>query len=164
MVRSSSSVSGSVDCECRQGRLGDLYPERYRRLGLPSDSRLSSVITNGRWLWPCARSQITKHITAELPPIHEHSEDSIRWKHSSNGVFTVESAREILRDRAATVLWSHLLHGLEVLKQQVRFKWMGTTWRQGVDRASRLWRGKHLLNVANRILMASIVYYMAGKK
>ncbi|KAL0439819.1 UNVERIFIED_CONTAM: hypothetical protein Slati_2464900 [Sesamum latifolium] len=47
---------------------------------------------------------------------------------------------------------------LALLKQSVRFQWLNSGWQRDILWASRRWRGIHLLNVASRALLASIVY------
>ncbi|KAG8382286.1 hypothetical protein BUALT_Bualt05G0061000 [Buddleja alternifolia] len=44
------------------------------------------------------------------------------------------------------------------IAKEVKFNWTGSSWNNGVLRAFSHWKGKHWVNVAYRMLFASIVY------
>ncbi|KAG8380823.1 hypothetical protein BUALT_Bualt06G0056500 [Buddleja alternifolia] len=68
------------------------------------------------------------------------------------------SRRYVLICRLSTM--ALMIRCLSILKQQVNFDWQGAYWKLGVQRASSEWRGKHLVNVAYRMLLASLIYML----
>ncbi|KAL0449026.1 UNVERIFIED_CONTAM: hypothetical protein Slati_1459000 [Sesamum latifolium] len=46
------------------------------------------------------------------------------------------------------------------IRRMVRFEWPYTSWEASVLCASKRWRGKHVVNAANRALLASLVYHL----
>ncbi|KAL0282162.1 UNVERIFIED_CONTAM: hypothetical protein Sradi_7269400 [Sesamum radiatum] len=81
--------------------------------------------------------------------------------------FGQQGADCVLCNDASAESHSHLFFNcvysrrcLAVLEFSVRFKWPGFDWQLGILWASRRWRGAHLLNVASRSLLASVVYHL----
>ncbi|KAL0293112.1 UNVERIFIED_CONTAM: Retrovirus-related Pol polyprotein from type-2 retrotransposable element R2DM [Sesamum angustifolium] len=48
---------------------------------------------------------------------------------------------------------------LQSLGSKLRFNWPYSDWNLGIKWASRRWRGPHLINAANRALLAAVIYY-----
>ncbi|KAL0373909.1 UNVERIFIED_CONTAM: hypothetical protein Sradi_3306600 [Sesamum radiatum] len=46
------------------------------------------------------------------------------------------------------------------IRRMVRFLWPYTSWETSVLWASKRWRGKHVVNAADRALLASLVYHL----
>ncbi|KAL0293833.1 UNVERIFIED_CONTAM: Retrovirus-related Pol polyprotein from type-2 retrotransposable element R2DM [Sesamum radiatum] len=154
--------------------------------GLPADSLLSSVTYHGQWRWPSATDFDIQDIIADLPPISPQQPDAILWKSESHGMilffgwrywddflqwiksgFNLRTLAVFFAGGRCGESHSHLLFEcpftrrcLEVLKRAVRFPWLNNGWDRDVLWASRRWRGQHMLNAANRALLASIVYHV----
>lgn len=47
---------------------------------------------------------------------------------------------------------------IEILHERVKFKWQHTYWDRGIMWAAKRWRGKHLINMAYRILLSTLIY------
>ncbi|KAG8391663.1 hypothetical protein BUALT_Bualt01G0210700 [Buddleja alternifolia] len=117
-----------------EDKLLSLYPQGSQQLGMPLNSKLSLVISNGDWVWRSSRVTARMDILNSVSVIHQGTDDWISRKKTRNGIYTSSSARE------------------------VKFVWPANSWQIGTRRASGKLRGKHWINVANRILLAVIVY------
>ncbi|KAL2234686.1 UNVERIFIED_CONTAM: LINE-1 reverse transcriptase, partial [Sesamum indicum] len=49
---------------------------------------------------------------------------------------------------------------LTAIRRKVRFHWPNRDWANDIEWASRRWRGKHIVNIAYRALLASSVYHI----
>lgn len=49
---------------------------------------------------------------------------------------------------------------LSEIRKLVRFPWPNRDWANDIDWAARKWRGKHIVNLAYRALLASCVYHI----
>ncbi|KAL2253039.1 UNVERIFIED_CONTAM: hypothetical protein Sindi_0098600 [Sesamum indicum] len=72
-----------------------------------------------------------------------------------------------LRD---TSIWTIREHGgssadladsvSQAIQRKVRFHWPNRDWANDIEWASRSWRGKHIVHIAYRALLASSVYHI----
>ncbi|KAK4384364.1 hypothetical protein Sango_3068500 [Sesamum angolense] len=53
---------------------------------------------------------------------------------------------------------------LSILKTRIKFQWPRLEWKQGIIWASKRWRGTHLINVALRSVLASLVYHIWAER
>ncbi|XP_011085632.1 uncharacterized protein LOC105167557 [Sesamum indicum] len=73
----------------------------------------------------------------------------------------------VLCDEGAMETHGHLLFQcrfsrqcLTAIRRMVRFSWPNRDWQTDVDWASQRWRGKHIVNMAYRALLAACIYHI----
>ncbi|KAL0295720.1 UNVERIFIED_CONTAM: hypothetical protein Sangu_3187900 [Sesamum angustifolium] len=198
------------------GALIHRYPHGPLVTGIPLDSPLSTVITEGNWNWPSEYHIDVNEIITKLPAIHSGTNDTIIWN-SSSGNYSAKDAYDVFSEVSNSVEWASLFHGpfhtprhkfilwlailerlstldkpwcnptnqdcvlcnrnqiethnhlffcctytktiLQSLGSKLRFNWPYSDWNLGIKWASRRWRGPHLINAANRALLAAVIYY-----
>lgn len=78
--------------------------------GLAAESKLCSVISNGSWNWPPARSEDLVEIQALLFDIQPSAtEDIVCWTLSASGHYHAGATWDWLREKSAVVLWHKLI-------------------------------------------------------
>jgi hypothetical protein len=93
-----------------QGRLFDKYGFRVvfdARSRL--DAKLSSVISNGQWNWPPARSEQLVGIQSDLCFVNLGNLDKPKWLISKDGKFSTAATWEGLREKLAVVNWVQMV-------------------------------------------------------
>jgi hypothetical protein len=87
------------------GRLVDIYGFRIvYDFGIGIDAKLSTVLKNGNWIWPPARSEALVHIQSQLPDIAIGEADIPVWK-SRRGTYSCSVTWNSLRTKAPEVPW-----------------------------------------------------------
>jgi hypothetical protein len=87
------------------GRLLDTYEfQIVYDFGIGIDAKLSAVLQNGNWIWPCARSEVLVNIQSQLPGIAIGETDVLVWK-SRRGVYSCSKTWNSLRIKAPEVPW-----------------------------------------------------------
>lgn len=83
------------------GPLYRVYGEAVaHNLGRSLNAKVSSIISNGTWRWPKARTIQTLHIIENTPVNflpRDDSEDLVIWLPSSNGHYSTRSTWKALR-------------------------------------------------------------------
>jgi hypothetical protein len=68
------------------------------------DARVSSIIRNGEWYWPAARSDQLVQIQSRLPEIPIGESDRPIWN-SKKGFYSCADTWEFLREKKPVVTW-----------------------------------------------------------
>jgi hypothetical protein len=68
------------------------------------DARVSSIIRNGEWYWPAARSDQLVQIQSRLPEIPIGESDQPIWN-SKKGLYSCADTWEFLREKKPVVTW-----------------------------------------------------------
>ncbi|KAK4382268.1 hypothetical protein Sango_2888600 [Sesamum angolense] len=79
------------------GTLIHRYPHGPLVTGIPLDSPLSTVITEGNWNWPSEYHIDVNEIIAKLPAIHSGANDTIIWN-SSSGNYSAKDAYDVFSE------------------------------------------------------------------
>ncbi|KAL2246360.1 UNVERIFIED_CONTAM: hypothetical protein Sindi_2904200 [Sesamum indicum] len=73
----------------------------------------------------------------------------------------------ILCDEGSTETHSHLFFQcrfsrqcLIEIRRRIRFQWPNKDWETNIEWATKKWRGKHIVNIAYRTLLAACVYHI----
>ncbi|KAL2247903.1 UNVERIFIED_CONTAM: hypothetical protein Sindi_2642600 [Sesamum indicum] len=157
------------------------FPRGLRLLGMELSTRLSTVINGGEWQWPPITDFESLEITHNLPTIHG-GEDRIIWRFDQ-GQPTVQALYRLFDPPGTKVGWSSLLSGSLKIPRHLFILWLailgklattdkpcdpknGTIflanrdWITDIEWASQRWRGKHIVNISYRALLASCVYHI----
>ncbi|XP_028056246.1 uncharacterized protein LOC114260359 [Camellia sinensis] len=73
------------------------------------DMKVGSMIKEGNWLWPSRLSRVMYGIVQQIPTTmnpNERKDDYIRWEASSDGRFSIKSARQVVRPHQQPVAWN----------------------------------------------------------
>ncbi|KAL2235615.1 UNVERIFIED_CONTAM: hypothetical protein Sindi_1293700 [Sesamum indicum] len=138
------------------GPLIERFPRGPRHLRLEESAKLSSVISAGEWQWPTITDFECLEITHNLPLILGG------WSSLLSGSLKIP--------RHSFILWLAILGKLPTMdkswlshlgiRRWIRFHWPNRDWATYIEWATRKWRGKHIINSANRMLVASCVYHI----
>ncbi|KAL0293998.1 UNVERIFIED_CONTAM: hypothetical protein Sangu_3226700, partial [Sesamum angustifolium] len=79
------------------GALIQRYPHGPLVTGIPLDSPLSTVITEGNWNWPSEYHIDVNEIITKLPAIHSGTNDTIIWN-SSSGNYSAKDAYDVFSE------------------------------------------------------------------
>lgn len=79
--------------------------------GLPSDSRVSTIIRNFWWAFPITQTFELNEIRSNMSSLPEPNgaDDSHKWMLTPNGQFSIASLRNHLRTHFPKVQWHHCL-------------------------------------------------------
>ncbi|KAL0293999.1 UNVERIFIED_CONTAM: hypothetical protein Sangu_3226800 [Sesamum angustifolium] len=91
------------------GALIHRYPHGPLVTGIPLDSPLSTVITEGNWNWPSEYHIDVNEIITKLPAIHSGTNDTIIWN-SSSGNYSAKDAYDVFSEVSNSVEWASLFH------------------------------------------------------
>jgi hypothetical protein len=72
--------------------------------GSYSGEKLSSIICDRDWFWPCARFETLVKLQSRLPKVDIGSEDLPIWNFR-NGVYSCSETWELLREKQPVVDW-----------------------------------------------------------
>jgi hypothetical protein len=72
--------------------------------GSSAGAKLSSIIYDRDWFWPCARSESLVEIQSRLPEVDIGVEDLPIWN-SRNGVYSCSETWETLREKKPAMDW-----------------------------------------------------------
>ncbi|KAL2225018.1 UNVERIFIED_CONTAM: hypothetical protein Sindi_3031200, partial [Sesamum indicum] len=165
----------------------ETFPRGPRLLGIEETSKLSMVISGGEWQWPLITDFECLEITHVLPTIRA-GDDRVVWRFDQ-GRPTAEALYSLFDPPRPKVGWASLLLGslkiprhlfilwlailgklpttdksyrqcLTAIRKKVRFHWPNRDWANDIEWASRRWRGKYIVNIAYRALLASSVYHI----
>ena len=95
---------------------GPILPQFEDRViydsALSRQANVSSIITNGQWVWPIANSPDLLILKQAIPPtmVPQISQrDEVIWSSSSSGRYSTKIAWTALRDRHSLVTWHKLI-------------------------------------------------------
>ncbi|KAL2247317.1 UNVERIFIED_CONTAM: hypothetical protein Sindi_2584000 [Sesamum indicum] len=158
-------------------------------LRLEESAKLSTVINGGEWQWPLITDFECLEITHVLPTIRG-GDDRIVWRfdqgrpttQSLYSLFDLPGPKvgwtlllsgSLKIPRHLFILWLAILgklpttdkpgfsrQCLTTIRRKVRFHWPNRDWVNDIEWASHRWRGKHIVNIAYRALLASSVYHI----
>ncbi|KAL0445489.1 UNVERIFIED_CONTAM: hypothetical protein Slati_1676800 [Sesamum latifolium] len=152
-------------------------------MDLSTSDRLCKVIHEGQWQWPVTTDIDYLTILHPLPAIHGDTYKII-WlldggNFSTTGAYTVFSPPEPKVDwsslllgqfkipRHNFILCSHLFFKcpfaqecLRAVRRRTRFPWPNREWNMDISWAAVKWRGRHVVNMAYRAFLASLVYQL----
>ena len=93
-----------------QGPLCDLFTFRsLTSTGLPSDARVADIIEDGNWVFPEGGLELESIWDSVTIRPHVDVPDHYVWKGHSSGIFSIDSAWDILRARRPASSVHHLL-------------------------------------------------------
>ncbi|KAL0416385.1 UNVERIFIED_CONTAM: hypothetical protein Slati_3470400 [Sesamum latifolium] len=151
------------------GPLIHRFPRGPQLTGTGAHDPLDTVILDGEWNWPPITDFQCLEIVQSLPSI-QSGEDCIRWR-PTGGTMTSRNAYTMLRPPVPK-FWcpethSHLFFRchfarqcLNTVRHFVSFPWLFRGWEIDIPWAARSWHGKHVINVAYRTLLSSLVYHI----
>jgi hypothetical protein len=106
------------------GRLVDRFGFRIvYDSGSCLEAKVSSIIRNGDWFWPKARSDILVDIQIKLSDIPLGGTDVPIWE-SSSGVYTCSETWDSLRTKLPIVPWSKVIWFSQAIPQQAFVLWL----------------------------------------
>jgi hypothetical protein len=87
------------------------------------DAQVSSIIRNGDWFWPCARSDILVDIQVKLFEVAIEETDLPVWN-SRSGVYNCFETWDHLRNRQPEVPWSKVFWFSMAIPRQAFMLWL----------------------------------------
>ena len=93
---------------------------------IPKWATVSDVWRQGRWCFPDSIDEETKVAWEEIKKLSPRAldSDSIWWKHSRTGVYSVKSAWDVIRPRNPQVPWYKLVWGLKHISKCSFILWL----------------------------------------
>ncbi|KAL2240830.1 UNVERIFIED_CONTAM: hypothetical protein Sindi_0724200 [Sesamum indicum] len=140
------------------GPLIETFPRGPRLLGLEESAKLSTVISGGEWQWPLITDFECLEITHVLPTIRGGDDRIVR--RFDQGQPTTQALYNLFdpQDRKFS------RQCLTAIRRKILFHWPNRDWANDIEWASRRWRGKHIVNITYRALLASSVYHIRRER
>jgi hypothetical protein len=91
--------------------------------GLSMNAKLCTIIRNGEWYWPFARSDNIVEIQCNLPDIRLGGEDELIWE-SRNGKYSCADTWENMRSRSQEVTWWKVVWSSMAIPKHSFFLWL----------------------------------------
>ncbi|KAL0439695.1 UNVERIFIED_CONTAM: hypothetical protein Slati_2452500 [Sesamum latifolium] len=128
-----------LDLWHERGPLINTFPRGPSITGIPSDSLLHEVLSNGQWMWPSETDFDINEIVSCLPHTYPGELDSILWK-TNSGRFSTAVVLALIQPSSPHVLWNGLLEGRFKIPRHIFILWLAI--KERLSTMDRPWIGQ----------------------